>query len=142
MALALRSEIDRSTIPEHEVLSTSTVPFAGELHEQMNSQLRGALAVNGRATLATLRRAWNFVGFSVDPGDATLPITAMLQVLVRGMQAFVPATLLTVTPGLGPQASVGFVMGCRAQLVVFGETGAGAVPVHRVRGTIWGMSEQ
>lgn len=141
MAQALRSEVARGEIPTHATMDPSTVPYAGELTEQMHSLAKVPIQPSERRVLATLRRPWNIIGFSVDPGGASNNITAALMVWVRGMSAIVPATVLVVSPGF-PVASVGFFMGCRCQLVVIGQTGEGASPSAGVRGTIWGMSEQ
>lgn len=142
VAKALKPEVFREQIPDRVTLSLQSPPFTGELSEEQYGELR-VLGVGERLVIATLRRKWSFVGFSVDPGDASgPPLQAELQVLVRGMKANMPGSLLTVTAAAGPVAQVPLIVAARAQLVVIGQTGEGAAPVHRVRGTIWGMSEQ
>ncbi len=142
---ALRPEVFKQGIPDRVTLSEQAPPFAGEIREEQFGRLRNPLAPSGSAggqqVLATLRRAWNFVGFSVDPGDSAHGITAELRVLVRGMEAFLPASLLVIAPGV-VTASLAFQVACRCELVVFGEVADGqASPVNGVRGTIWGMSQ-
>lgn len=139
IAKALKPEMFREDIPARVTLSMQAPPYSGELREEMYGELK-VLPANGRLVIASLRRAWNYIGFSVDPGKSSATITAALMVEVRGMKALVPGSLLTITPGTGPVAQLAELLACRCQLVVFGQTGEGAVDATGVRGTIWGMS--
>ena len=143
VAKALTPEIFRGKIPDRVTLSEQAPPFAGELSEEQFGKLK-KLGIGDKQVVASLRRRWNYVGFSVDPGAlGGQTMTAALSVMVRGMRAIVPATILTIVGGNGPVASTAFVMACRCELILIGpNAGEGAEAVTDLRGTIWGMSEQ
>lgn len=137
VGLALRPEELRSVIPPRVTLDANAPPYAGELREEHTGPRIRALPVGAIVTLATLRRAWNYVGFAVDPGDAQAGLTAALRVLTRGVNGVV---LPGVAIGAGaPQAFLGNILGVECELVL---TNGTAFVVHNARGSIWGMGER
>lgn len=144
VAVALRPEIERGGIPSPSVsLARGGIPFSGELREETQSLLRKPLNPGDAGiVLATLRRPWTYVGFMIDPGDATGNITASLRALSRGGPAIVPGSALIVAPGDPPSAAVAVPMGIRCELVISYEgPGEGITIAKNVRGAIWGMSD-
>jgi hypothetical protein len=135
--LALRSEADREDIPTRQTLASDAVPFGGEMREAQSGRLVAPLAAGASATIATLRRSWELIGFIVDPGNAAAPgLTATLNILGRGAQGVIASVVVPPGP---PRAFTGFLVGARAELVV---TNAGATAAAGVVGEIWGMAER
>jgi len=141
VAFALRPEADRKPIPRRTEKSAAEPPFAGEFRESVYSgDHRYGLPVGQLLVLCTLGRAWDIVGFVVDPGSSTTSFTAMLRVVERGINGTAFGTAITVNPGF-PVASGGFLMGARCELLIQNATGDGAGPLAGIRGTIYGQSE-
>jgi hypothetical protein len=137
VGVALRPEVLRDVIPARVTLSENATPYAGELREEHTGALVKRLSPGQQASLATLRRAWNFVGWAVNPGDAGVAqFSVQLRVLTRGINGYTTAVI--VPPGL-PFALVGLVVGAACELVV---TNVGESDVHLCRGSIWGMGEK
>jgi hypothetical protein len=136
VGLALRPEVHRDVIPARVTLAENAPPYAGELREEHTGYLIKEIAVGASATLATLRRAWNFVGWCVNPGDAGVAINAQLRILTRGIDALTAPVLVPV--GF-PFAVTGIIVGATCELVV---TNVSAGPIHGVQGSIWGMGEK
>ena len=144
---ALRPELERATIPERVTMGAGAPPFAGELREEQSSpRFSTALGVGKMMTLATLRRPWLYVGFIVDPGNATRPeapdrgIVAFLRILAGRMNGLTGPFIIPVFAPIGPpQAVVNVTVGAACELVVLNETGQG---VKNIAGTIWGMGER
>jgi hypothetical protein len=143
VALALEPELNRRVIPARITLDANAPPFAGELREDQHGTPVDC-PPGSITTLATLRRPWNFVGFSVNQGDlADRPGCAVtLRVLTRAVNGFVinqglPAALA----GSSPVAFVGLVVGAICEVVFFNETVGPAFTVHGVSAAIWGMGE-
>jgi hypothetical protein len=135
--LALRPEADREDIPNRQTLAADAPPFAGETREAQSGRLLAPLPAGASATIATLRRAWELIGFIVDPGNAGAPgLTATLNILGRGAQGVIASV---VVPNGPSRAFVGFLVGARAELVV---TNAGATAAAGIVGEIWGMAER
>jgi hypothetical protein len=146
MAMALQPELDRSAIPARVTLDANAPPFAGELREDQHG-FKVDCPSQSFTVLATLRRAWNYVGFSIDPGDAVSPFTGLaltLRTLGSGMNGFVANQgLPTLIGGSGVLSFVGFIVGAPCELIfVNGTNGEGAITIHGVRGEIWGMGEK
>lgn len=142
VAFALRPEADRRPIPTRYEKSAAEPPFAGEFRESVYSgDHRYGVPVGGLLVLCTLGRAWNYVGFVVDPGTSTTSFTAYLRTVERGINGIAFATATTIAPGF-PTASVGFVMGARCELLIQNGTGDGAAPLVGIRGTIYGQSDK
>jgi hypothetical protein len=137
MALALRPEIERSTIPARVTLAQNAPPFAGELREEQCTARPLTCPNGGQITLATLRRPWNYVGWCVRPGDAGgAGLSVQLRILTRGVNGLTAP--VAVAAGL-PFAVTGIIMGATCELVVVNTTGA---PVKGLVGALWGMSER
>jgi hypothetical protein len=137
VAYALRPSIDRSEIPTHIDLSTNAPPFSGELREEQYGQMPGSAGLPDGASIPIvgLRRAWEFIGFIVDPGSAAAPgLTAAVRVLTRGINGIGPQ--FPVVNGVGPQAFTSLLTAARCELVLFNATGA---PIFGLRASIWGM---
>jgi hypothetical protein len=146
MAMALEPELNRAAIPPRVTLDASAPPFAGELREDQHG-FKVDCPPGSFTVLATLRRAWNFVGFSIDPGDAVSPFTDLaltLRTLGSGMNGFVANQgLPTLIGGSGTLSFVGFTIGAPCELIFINATsGEASVTVHGVRGEIWGMGEK
>jgi hypothetical protein len=138
VARTLRSEVDREAVPGTIQLGTRDVPYAGERREAQALAWKGGFGVGLTATLATLREAWELIGFAVDPGDSNVDpaFTATLRVLGKGVQG----TIATVNVHIGaPQAFVGFLVGARCELVL---TNVSGIVVNGVKGEIWGMAQR
>lgn len=145
VAVALRPELDREGIPSPVVtLSRGGIPFSKELREETDALLRKPVNPgDANIVVATLRRPWTYVGFMVDPGNATGAIVASLRALSRGGPAIVPGSSITISPGDGPTAAVAVPMGIRCELVLSYESpGEGIGPAKGVRGALWGMSDR
>lgn len=137
VGLALRPDLERDSIPIRKTLSGDGVPYGGEEREANFSYLRSALATGASFTAATLRRGWELVGFTVDPGTAAAPgLTAQLRVLGRGINGVVASVV--VAPG-NPQSFVGFFVASRCELVI-NNPNPGGGPASRVGGELWGMN--
>lgn len=141
VALALEPQLDRRVIPARVTLDASAPPFAGELREDQHG--RRLNCPPGITVLATLRRAWNFVGFTFEPGDAVSPFTNLavtLRILgsVNGFAANqgLPFALNSTLPA----SLIGFVIGAPCEVVFFNLTAA--TTIHGVRASIWGMGEK
>ena len=146
VALALQPELDRRIIPARVTLDANAPPYAGELREDQHGPRLdsppGSLIV-----LATLRRAWNFVGFAFDPGDTYNGQTGTfltLRTITRGINGLVQNQGLPVAPaGTDPSSFVGFVVGAACELVFLNQTsGEGALTFKNLRGSLWGMGEK
>ena len=136
VGLALRPEAERESIPVRKTLTNNGVPHGGEIRENQATEEAVALAVGQQLTLCTLRRAWNYIGFAVDPGDtAAVGLTARLRILGRGVNGLTAAVPIVVGE---PQAFVGLIVGAACELVLFNGTGN---PITHLRGSLWGMSE-
>lgn len=137
VGLALRPEALRDVIPARVTLAENAPPYAGELREEHTGAIVKLLGAGQMASLATLRRAWNYVGWAIQPGDADAgQLSAQIKVLTRGINGYTAA--VAVPAGL-PFALVGLIVGAACELVV---TNTGDEPVELVRGSIWGMSEK
>jgi hypothetical protein len=137
VALALRPDLERDDIPVRQTLASGDPPYAGETREAQGTVLRAPLAPGASVTLATLRRAWEVVGFIVNPGNAAAPgLTAQLRVLGRSVQGLTAPVV--VAPGQA-LAFVGILVGSRCELVVIN---ASASPVTGIAGEIWGMAQR
>jgi len=138
VADALRPAEDRRGIPSRVSLRTNAPPFDGEVREDQGRQV-SLIAPGAEVVIVTLRRAWLYVGFAVDPGAAAAGagIVAYLRVLSGGVNGKIGAGTAITAAG-GPQAVAAIQLGARAELVVKNGT-ATALPL--VRGTIWGMGE-
>lgn len=116
---------------------TNTVgrPYDGELRESVWSS-PVVLENNAQTAVATLRSAWVYVGFIVDPGTASdVGLTAWLNILEPMLQGrTVP---VAITFGAPPQAVIGLTVGARCELVVRNETGT---RVTKLKAALWGMS--
>lgn len=147
VALAVEPELLRRVIPARVTLDANAPPFAGELRESQHGP-RLTCPIGSITVLATLRRAWNFVGFSVDPGDfngLTPNIAVSLRTLGRSVNGVIVNQALPAVLAAGPggQSFVGFVVGAPCELVFINESvGEGALAIHDVRGEIWGMGEK
>ena len=138
VGLALQPELERATIPLRVTLDANAPPYAGELREEHTGPRIKAIPNGAIVILATLRRAWNFVGIAVDPGDAAAPgLTAAVRVLTRGVNGIIQPPFAVAIGG--PSAFVNLIVGVECELLLSNATGA---TVHGARGTIWGMSEQ
>jgi hypothetical protein len=134
---ALRPELDRSDILGHRTLATGDPPYSHEMRESQFSRIVSPLPAGASVTLATLRRAWELIGFMVNPGNAAAPgLTASLNILGRGMQGAIATVVVANGP---PRAFVGFLVGARCELVV---TNAGATAASGIVGEIWGMAQR
>jgi hypothetical protein len=133
----LRSEVDREAVPRHVTLGTRDVVYADETRESQAKTLTTPLLAGGVVTLATLRRAWELIGFAIDPGDAGVGLKVTLRILGRAVQGVI--TTITVTAAQGPQAFVGFLVGARCELVVQNTSEA---TVTGIKGEIWGMAQR
>lgn len=134
---ALRPELDQHDIPDRITLATGDPPYAGETREAQSSKITSPLPAGASITLVTLRRAWELVGFMVNPGTAPTPgLTATLNILGRSMSAPI-ATV--VVPNGKLIAFTGFLVGARCELVV---TNAGATAATGIVGEIWGMAQR
>jgi hypothetical protein len=137
VAVALRPEALRDVIPARVTLAENAPPYAGELREEHTGAVVKVLGAGAMVSLATLRRAWNYVGWAINPGDADAgQLLAQIRVLTRGINGYTAA--VSVPAGL-PFALVGLIVGAACELVV---TNTGDEPVTLVRGSIWGMSEK
>ncbi len=129
----------RRYIPERVRLGTDAPPFSGELREDDGKFLRQPLAVGAAASLGMLTRAWNYVGFMIDPGNAAaggVGLVVQLVVFAANMRAPLPDILVTL--GIGPRSFPVQLVGARVELVAINQTVA---PIRNLRGAIWGMSE-
>lgn len=135
VARALRPSQNRSGIPERITLGSGAPPFADEVREEQSKVIVN-LPANGTVLAVTLRRAWSFVGFAVDPGNTGVGgLNAQIKVITRGVQGFFP--VVVVTPGQ-PKAFAAQIVGARAELWITNNT---AVAVAGLKCTIWGMSD-
>lgn len=132
--------------PVRVSLGQEAPPYAGEICE---SQFSGPpstqpLAVGERMVLCTLRRAWNFVGWLINPGNAAsggpgTNLLGALQVIGRGMTGLLTnGGAVVQLPPFGPNGLSGIIVGQRCELVVINAT---AAPVTGLQGMIWGMGE-
>jgi hypothetical protein len=134
----LQSEVDREAVPRHVTLGTRDVPYAEETRESQAKTLVTPLVAGGVVTLATLRRAWELIGFAIDPGNAAgAGLNVTLRVLGRGVQGVI--TTIAVTGAQGPQAFIGFLVGARCELVVSNTSEA---TISGIKGEIWGMAQR
>jgi hypothetical protein len=144
MAIALQPELDRRVIPARITLDANAPPYAGEIREDQHGTKHDC-PPGSFTTLATLRRAWNYVGFAIDPGDALSPFTGLAVTLrvLGSLQGLIANQGLPVAvTDQRTAAYVGFVVGAPCEVVFVNATsGGGAVTIHGVRGSIWGMGE-
>lgn len=134
----LRSETDRRAIPGTVSLGTRDVPYSDETRESQAKTLVTPLVAGGVVTLATLRRAWELIGFAIDPGDAgDTGLNATLRVLGKGVQGVI--TTIAVPGTAGPQAFTGFLVGARCELVLSNTSEA---TISGIKGEIWGMAQR
>ncbi len=110
-------------------------PYDGELRESVWSQ-PVVLENDAQTTVATLRSAWVYVGFIVDPGNASdVGLTAWLNILEPMLQGrTVPVAIANGQP---PQAFISLTVGARCELVVRNETGT---RIRNLKAALWGMS--
>lgn len=143
VARALRPSVNRDEIPGHVALATNAPPFSGELREeQYGSFSKGdgltVLPAGASAPIVSLRRAWEFIGFIVDPGDAAAPgLVAQVRVLTRGINGLGAA--FPIVAAIGPQAFANIILGARCELVLTNGTG---LPILGLRASIWGMGSR
>jgi hypothetical protein len=137
VALALSPELERAGVPGRTRLGVGSPPYSGEDREEQYGAQRGPLAIGQSASLCGLRRAWQFVGVIIDPGDAAgVGLVWTLRVINAGLDGFtVPTPIVTLG---GTQAFLGIVLGARCELIVANAT---AAPVNGLRGSIWGMTQ-
>lgn len=139
VAHAMRSESEREDIPIRKTLNGNAVPYSGEEREATFTHLRGALNPGQTAILATLRRSWDVIGFTIDPGNAGVPgLTASLRVLGRGISGTIVS--VAVVGNGQPQSFVGFLVGARCELVVHNPSPGPGDILRRVGGEIWGKN--
>jgi hypothetical protein len=141
VAFALRPSENRSAIPDHVDLSTNAPPYSGELREQQTRKLPSNTSLLPGATILMcgLRRAWNFVGLIVDPGDNDAGgggLVLNLIVVVRGLQGFLPDT---VVPAGRPMAFTNLIIGARCELRLTNNT---FNPIFGLGASLWGMGDK
>lgn len=141
VAFALRPSENREAIPDHIDLSTNAPPYSGEVREQQTRTLPSntALGVGATITMVGLRRAWNYVGFSIAPGDNDAGgggLVANLVILTRGLNASLPNVVVAAG---GPQAFVGLIIGERCELRLTNKT---FNPIFGLKASIWGMGHK
>lgn len=144
-ARALQPEIIRDTIPWHPTLDPGQPPFSGEIREEMiGSPILSRAPVAPQAetiiTLATLRRPWNYIGFSVDPrafGGIT-GIAVTIRILTRlGPALLLSPAAINLSGVQTIVAATNYIVGAPCELVFLNTSATSA----QVRGCIWGMSD-
>jgi hypothetical protein len=141
LGLALEPELDRRVIPARVTLDANAPPFAGELREDQHGP-KVTSPPGSTVVLATLRRAWNYVGFAFEPGDygGQVGFALTLRVMTRSINGIVLNQGLPATPSAGVNtAFVGFVVGAACELVALNNS---ELTFHNLRGSIWGMGEK
>jgi hypothetical protein len=141
VAFALRPSVNRDVIPDHVDLSTNAPPYSGETREQQVRILPGGTGLNpgARITMVNLRRAWNFVGFIVKPGDndgGGGGLVANLWIINRGLVGALPDI---VVPVGRIAAFPPIIMGARVELTLTNNT---FNPIFGLGASLWGMSER
>jgi|SRR5215831_6869491 len=137
LGLALEPEIDRAPIPSRVTLSTNAPPFAGEVREEQSNTKPLTIPSGVTATVATLRRPWNFVGWAVNPGNTIgVGLVAALRILTRAVN--VPTATTAIPAGVG-LAVINQIVGAPCELIVHNGTNS---TITGLRGVIWGMGER